>query len=156
MIGHLLLIFLISMLPVVELRGAIPYAAVFSIDVWLAAVVAVLGNIVPVPIVIWGMDKLIELFGKTKGIGPLLTRFVARAEKKAKAAGNIGMLGLLIFVGIPLPGTGAWTGAMISSILKLPPKKSVFAIFGGLVMSATIMCIISYLLPDLFKALFMY
>ena len=156
MAGHLLLIFLISMLPVVELRGAIPYAAIFSIDVWLAAIVAVLGNIVPVPLVIWGMDKLIELFGRTKGIGPILTRFVARAEEKAKKAGDIGMLGLLVFVGIPLPGTGAWTGAMISSILKLPPKKAIPAIFAGLIMSATIMCVISYLLPDLFKALFMH
>ena len=144
------------MVPVVELRGAIPYAAVFSIDVWLAAAVAVVGNMIPVPVVIWGMDKLIQIFGKTKGIGPALTRFVSRAEKKARSAENIGMLGLMVFVGIPLPGTGAWTGAMIASIVKLPPKKAMIAIFGGLVMSASIMCIISYWLPDLFKTLFLH
>ena len=149
-----LFIFFISMVPVVELRGAIPYAAVFGVDIWQAALVAVVGNLLPVPLILFGMDLLLRLFGQTKWLGPILNRFVARAEKKAQSMGNVELLGLAIFVGIPLPGTGAWTGAMISSVLKLPRRKSIFAIFLGLIMSATIMCVISYLLPGLFAQLF--
>lgn len=149
-----LFIFFVSMVPVIELRGAIPYAAVFGVDIWQAALVAIVGNLLPVPLILFGMDLLLRLFGQTKWLGPILNRFVARAEKKARSMGNVELLGLAIFVGIPLPGTGAWTGAMISSILKLPRRKSIFAIFLGLIMSATIMCVISYLLPGLFAQLF--
>lgn len=151
---NLLMIFFISMLPVVELRGGIPYGALQGVEIWLAALVAVLGNIVPVPLIMIGMNKLLELFGHTKLIGPILRRFVSRAEERAKTFYKYELWGLLIFVGIPLPGTGAWTGAMISSILKLPMRKSIPAIFGGCVMSACIMCIISYALPELFVSLF--
>ncbi len=151
---HLLMIFFISMVPVIELRGAIPYGAVFGIDIWLAALVAVMGNIVPTPLIMLGMTKLLELFGQTKLLGPILRRFVSRAEEKAKTFSKYELWGLLIFVGIPLPGTGAWTGAMIASILKLPMRKALPAVFGGCVMSAAIMCVISYALPDLFRILF--
>lgn len=152
-----LIIFLISMVPVIELRGAILYAsfsAVPPVPFFLAALIAILGNIVPVPLIMLSIHKLLELFGHTKLIGGFLNRLVSRAAKKAEKMGDVGFWALMIFVGIPLPGTGAWTGAIISAILDLPKRKAIPAIFLGLIMSASIMGIISYALPDLFVAWF--
>lgn len=152
-----LYIFLISMLPVIELRGAIPFAS-FSpgppVPFLLAAIVAILGNIVPVPLIMLSIHKLLELFGHTKLVGGFLNGLISRASKKAEKMGDVGFWALMVFVGIPLPGTGAWTGAIISAILDLPKRKAIPAIFLGLIMSASIMGIISYTLPDLFVAWF--
>ena len=155
--SRLIYIFLISMVPVIELRGAIPYASFIAdppVPFLLAAFVAVLGNIVPVPLILLSIHKLLELFGHTKLVGGFLNGLISRASKKAEKMGDVGFWALMVFVGIPLPGTGAWTGAIISAILDLPKRKAIPAIFLGLIMSASIMGIISYTLPDLFVAWF--
>ena len=149
MIQKLLYIFLISMVPIVELRGAIPYAAIGEprVEFWLAALVAIAGNFIPAPLVMFFLDKIMKLFGRTKVIGPVLNKFMERAENKAKKIGKYELLGLLALVAIPLPGTGAWTGAAVATVLKLPKKSSLLMIFLGLIVSAAIMTVLSYVVP---------
>ncbi len=158
MLRKLIYIFLISMVPIIELRGAIPLASTTiggpEVEFWLAALVAIAGNLLPAPFVMLFLDKLIRLFSKTKLLGPIVTRFVEKAQEKAKNIGRYELLGLMLIVAVPLPGTGAWTGSAVAAILKLPMKKSLLMIFLGLVISASIMVVISYCLPDLFISLF--
>ena len=158
MLKKLIYIFLISMVPIIELRGAIPLASTEiggpEVEFWLAAVVAIAGNLLPAPFVMLFLDKLILLFSKTKLLGPIVTRFAQKAQEKAAKIGRFELLGLMLIVAIPLPGTGAWTGSAVAAILKLPMKKSLLMIFLGLIVSASIMVVISYCLPDLFVSLF--
>ncbi|MBQ9545302.1 MAG: small multi-drug export protein [Clostridia bacterium] len=158
MFRKLIYIFLISMVPIIELRGAIPLASTEiggpQVEFWLAALVAIAGNFLPAPFLMIFLDKLIEIFSKTKLLGPLVRRFVEKAQDKAAKIGRYELLGLMLIVAIPLPGTGAWTGSAVASILKLPRKRSLFMIFLGLIISASVMVVISYCLPDLFVRLF--
>lgn len=138
-----LIVFLVSMVPLIELRGAIPYAVLFDLPLIPAYIVAVLGNMVPVPVIfffarkvlLWGMDKPV--------IGGFFTWCVRKGERggeKLKATAGRGLYwALLIFVGIPLPGTGAWTGTLAASFLNMDFKKSVLAVMGGVIMAGLIM-----------------
>ena len=138
-----LLVFLISMVPLLELRGAIPYAVLFKLPLVPSYLIAVLGNMLPVPIIfffarkvlLWGMDKPV--------IGGFFTWCVRKGERggeKLKAAAGRGLYwALLLFVGIPLPGTGAWTGTLAASFLNMDYKKSVLAVMGGVILAGLIM-----------------
>ena len=138
-----LLVFFISMVPLIELRGAIPYAVLFDLPLVPSYVIAVIGNMIPVPIIfffarkvlLWGMDKPV--------IGGFFTWCVRKGEhggEKLKAAAGRGLYwALLLFVGIPLPGTGAWTGTLAASFLNMDFKKSVLAVMGGVVLAGLIM-----------------
>ncbi len=147
MITKYLIVFLISMVPLIELRGAIPYAVAFHIPTLPAYLIAVIGNMLPVPIIflfarkvlVWGCDK--------KYIGKFFTWCLEKGEKggeKLKAKAGRGLpLALLLFVGIPLPGTGAWTGTLAASILDMDFKTSVLAIMGGVLLASVIMLLAS-------------
>jgi uncharacterized membrane protein len=142
------------MVPLVELRGAIPYAVGFiesgtELNIVLCYVIAIIGNMLPVPfiyffarkVLVWGSDKKI--------IGKFFTFCLNKGEKggeklKAKAKNGL-FIALLLFVGIPVPGTGAWTGTLAASILDMDFKKSVVAIMLGVVLAGTIMGLLSYL-----------
>lgn len=149
MFKHVLIVFFVSMLPLVELRGAIPYGVVFGLPLWLTFVVAIIGNMVPVPLIyflarrvlVWGQDKPV--------IGRLFSFFLrkgeAAGEKLTAKAGQGLFWALLLFVGIPLPGTGAWTGTLAASILNMGFKKSVAACMGGVVLAGIIMGVLSLL-----------
>ncbi len=143
-----LIIFLISMVPIIELRGAMIYAVGFDLPYIPALIVCVLGNMLPVPIIyffarkvlIWGADK--------KYIGKLFTFFLVKGEragqKLVKATGRGGLfLALLLFVGIPLPGTGAWTGTLGASFLNMGFKSTVAAVSLGVVLAGIIMAVLS-------------
>ena len=142
MITKYLIVFLISMVPLIELRGAIPYALAFHIPTLPAYLIAVIGNMLPVPIIflfarkvlVWGCDK--------KYIGKFFTWCLEKGEKggeKLKAKAGRGLpLALLLFVGIPLPGTGAWTGTLAASILDMDFKTSVLAVMGGVFVVETL------------------
>lgn len=149
------MIFFIAMLPIVELRGAIPYASIMDVDLLPALAVAVLGNMFPVPFILLLFRYMLKWFSHLPVIGPMLTKVLERAEKKAESIGKYELLGVYIFVAIPLPGTGAWTGSLVANVLKLPVKKAMIAILLGVLTSGLIMSVLSYLLPDLFVALFM-
>ena len=149
---HYLLVFLISMVPLIELRGAIPYAVGFisaGVDMNLALcyLIAIVGNMIPVPIIFWFARKVLE-WGKDKPIiGKFFTFCLEKGEKGGKKlqskAGRGLYFALFLFVGIPLPGTGAWTGTLAASILDMDFKKSVLAIVGGVVLAGIIMGTIS-------------
>ncbi len=147
MIKKYILVLLISMVPIIELRGAIPYAVGFNLPLIPSYIIAIIGNFIPVPfiylfarkILIWGSDK--------KYIGKFFTWCLKKGEKggeKLKASAKGGLyIALMLFVGIPLPGTGAWTGTLAASILDLDFKKSLKAIFCGLILASIIMMLIS-------------
>ena len=148
-------VFFISMLPFIELRGAIPYAQSQHLSILPYYLIAIIGNILPIPFVyffahkifVWGSDKAI--------IGKFFSWCVLKGESggeklQAKASKNGIFIALMIFVGIPLPGTGAWTGALAASILKLDFKSSMIFIFGGILIASIIMVAAS---AGLFSAL---
>ncbi len=149
---HYLIIFFISMVPLIELRGAIPYAIGFieagvPLKLWLCYVIAILGNMLPVPIIFFFARKVLE-WGKDKRfIGKFFTFCLEKGHKggeKLQAKAGKGLfLALLLFVGIPLPGTGAWTGTLAASILDMKFKESVIAVMLGVVLAGIIMGVVS-------------
>lgn len=147
MLTKYLITFLISMVPIVELRGAIPVAVGFGLPLVPSYIICVIGNMLPVPfiylfarkILIWGADK--------KGIGKFFSFCLEKGEKGGqklkKKAGRGLFVALLLFVGIPLPGTGAWTGTLAASLLDMDFKSSVLAAMGGVLLAGIIMAIAS-------------
>lgn len=136
-------VFLISMVPLIELRGAVPYAQILGLPLIPSYIVAVIGNMLPVPIIylfarkvlMWGMDKPV--------IGGFFTYCVEKGEKGGRKlqekAGRGLFLALLLFVGIPLPGTGAWTGTLAASFLDMDFKSSIVAVMLGVMLAGIIM-----------------
>ena len=141
-------VFFISMVPVIELRGAIPVSQGFGLPLLQSYIIAVLGNMLPVPfiylfarkILVWGADKPV--------IGKPFTWCLKKGEKGGKAleekAGNGLFIALMLFVAIPLPGTGAWTGTLAASILDMKFKQSVIAVMCGVLIAGVIMALVSF------------
>ena len=158
MVKKYLIMFLISMVPIVELRGAIPYAAVFGIPTLRALIICMLGNILPVPVIFWFARRVL-MWGKDKKyIGKFFTWCIQKGEKGGqtlleKTGGGV-YIALMLFVGIPLPGTGAWTGTLAASFLDLDWKKSALAVMGGVVLAGLIVGVVSYGLLGAIAALF--
>lgn len=158
LIKKYIIIFLISMVPIIELRGAIPYAVGYKLPMLQSYIICVIGNMLPVPfiflfarkVLVWGCDK--------KFIGKFFTWCLEKGEhggqKLQEKAGKGLYWALLIFVGIPLPGTGAWTGTLAASILDMDFKKSVAACMGGVVLAGIIMGVGSVLGFSAIKAIF--
>ena len=142
--------FLISMIPLVELRGAVPYAISSGIPLWQALLIGVIGNMLPVPIIFFFARHILE-WGKDKPvIGNFFTWCLNKGhrggQKLEEAAGDKGIFwALLLFVGIPLTGTGAWTGTLAASILDWDFKRSVLAVMLGVVLAGLIMGSLSLL-----------
>ena len=142
--------FLISMIPLVELRGAVPYAISSGIPLWQALLIGVVGNMLPVPIIFFFARHILE-WGKEKPvIGNFFTWCLNKGHRGGQnleeAAGDKGIFwALLLFVGIPLPGTGAWTGTLAASILDWDFKRSVLAVMLGVVLAGLIMGFLSLL-----------
>lgn len=137
-------VMLISMLPLVELRGGIPAARVAELPLFEAVLFSVLGNIIPIPIILLFISRIFDWLRPTKLFGPFVKKLEARAMNKSGSIARAEFWGLVLFVGIPLPGTGGWTGALIASLLKLDIRKSSLAILLGIAIAATIMSLISY------------
>ena len=141
-----LIVFLISMVPLIELRGAIPYAVGFQLPLLPSYIVAILGNMLPVPFIFLFARKILE-WGKDKKLTKKFFTFCLEkgnkgGKKLQEKAGRNVYFALFLFVGIPLPGTGAWTGTLAASLLNLDFKKSVIAIMGGVVLAGIIMGVI--------------
>ena len=140
---HYIIIFLISMVPLIELRGAIPYAVGMNCDLAASYIIAIVGNMLPVPIIYFFARKVL-LWGKDKKyIGKFFTFCLEKGEKGGKRlqskAGHGLFIALMLFVGIPLPGTGAWTGTLAASILDMDFKESVIAVMLGVILAGVIM-----------------
>lgn len=137
-------VFIISMIPILELRGGLLAASLLKISAAKALPICIVGNIVPIPFILLFIRQIFKWMKKTKTFRGLITKLENRAMGKSDQIKRYEFLGLLLFVGIPLPGTGAWTGALIASLLEVDIKKSSIAILCGLFMASAIMYIVSY------------
>ena len=136
-------IFLVSMIPIVELRGAIPIAVGKGLPLLPSYIISIIGNIIPVPFIFFFARRILEWGSDKKYIGKFFTWCLKKGEKGGhklkKKAGNGLYIALLLFVGIPLPGTGAWTGTLAASILDMDFKKSVIHIILGVILAGILM-----------------
>ena len=143
-----LIIFLISMIPIVELRGAMVYAVGHGLPYIPSLIICVIGNMMPVPFVYFFARKVLIWGAGKRYIGKLFTFFLTKGERAGQklvaATGRGGLfLALLLFVGIPLPGTGAWTGALGASFLNMGIKSTVVSVCLGVILAGTIMALVS-------------
>ena len=144
--GKELIVFFIYILPILELRGGLLAASFLNVNPVNAYIVSIIGNILPVPFILLFITKILEwmMNSKIKWMNKLANWLHKKADKNKDKIEKYGYWGLLLFVGIPLPGTGAWTGCLIASILNLDRKKAFFATLCGIIMASIIMMIISY------------
>lgn len=142
-----LIVFFVSMVPIIELRGAIPYAVGFGLPLLPSYIIAIIGNMIPVPFIFLFARKVLVWGSTKKYIGKFFNWCLKKGEKggeKLKQSAGKGLyIALLIFVGIPLPGTGAWTGTLAASLLNMDFKKSTLAVMGGVILAGIIMGILS-------------
>lgn len=143
-----LIIFLVSMVPIIELRGAMVYAVGFDLPYIPALIVCVLGNMLPVPFIYFFARKFLNWGAEKKYIGKICSFFLVKGEKAGQklvaATGRGGLfVALMLFVGIPLPGTGAWTGALGASFLNMGFKSTVLSVCLGVVIAGIIMATLS-------------
>lgn len=139
-------VFFISMIPILELRGGLLAASLLKIAPQTAIPLCIIGNIIPIPFILLFIRQIFKLMKKTKAFRGPITKLESRAMGKSDKIKKYEFWGLLFFVGIPLPGTGAWTGALIASLLEIDIKKSSLAILGGIFLASVIMYVFSYLL----------
>ena len=137
-------VFFISIIPILELRGGLLASSLLKISAAKALPICIVGNIIPIPFILLFIRQIFKWMKKTKTFRGLITKLENRAMGKSDQIKRYEFLGLLLFVGIPLPGTGAWTGALIASLLEVDIKKSSIAILCGLFMASVIMYIVSY------------
>ena len=137
-------VFIISMIPILELRGGLLAASLLKIPAVKAIPICIAGNIIPIPFILLFIRQIFKWLKKTKLFRGLIVKLENRAMGKSDQIKRYEFLGLLLFVGIPLPGTGAWTGSLIASLLEVDIKKSSIAIFCGLIMATVIMYVVSY------------
>lgn len=142
-----LVAFLVSMLPIVELRGGLPVASAMGIPFTKGIFICMLGNLLLIPFILWLIIPIFNWMKGTKTFRPLVKKLESKSLGKSEKIQKYQFWGLLIFVGIPLPGTGAWTGALISALLGIDFKKSILAITLGVFLAGGIMSIISYVIP---------
>lgn len=146
-----LAVMLISMVPLLELRGGMIVARILDLQYWKSVLFCVLGNIIPIPFILLFIKQIFSWMKKFKGLGKVAEFFENKAMKKSDKFKNGEFIALILFVGIPLPGTGAWMGSLIAALLEMDIKKAVAAELIGLVMAITIMSILTYALPGVFS-----
>lgn len=137
-LGKLLMTFVMAMVPVVELRGAIPLGVAAGLTPAVAAVTAMIGNMVPVPFILLLIRKIFRLLRKVSWLGPKIDALEKRAHLKGRTVKKYRTLGLVLLVAIPLPGTGAWTGALVADVLDIRMKTALPAIAVGVVIAGCV------------------
>ena len=143
--GKFISTFFISMLPIVELRAGLPYGIALGLDYPLALVAALVGNMIPVPFIIIYIHKIFMILRKhMPKMDSIITKLETKAHLKGEAVRKSGLIALYFFVAIPLPGTGAWTGALIAALLDMRLKSSVPTIFAGVITAAAIMTALTF------------
>lgn len=141
----ILLTFLVAMVPVVELRGAIPFGVVRGLNLWTAIIASILGNLIPVPFIILFIRKIFAwMRAHMPKIDGLVLRMEKKAEKNRAAVEKYAFWGLVILVAIPLPGTGAWTGALVAAMMEIRLKRAFPAIAIGVAIAGVIVSVITY------------
>ena len=145
-IGKEFIAFIISMIPILELRGGLLAAgpAILDIPMWQAIPICVIGNLLPIPFILLLITKIFDWMKGTKKLKPIVEKLEKKALSKSDQIEKYEFWGLVIFVGIPLPGTGAWTGALIAALLGIRFRKAFPAIVIGVCLAAFIMTVLSY------------
>ena len=141
--GKLMMTFLTAMVPVVELRGAIPLGVAAGLPPAVAAVTAMAGNLVPVPFILLLIRKIFRLLRSISWLGPKIDKLEKRAHLKGRTVKKYRTLGLILLVAIPLPGTGAWTGALVADVLDIRMKTALPAITLGVVIAGCITTVVT-------------
>lgn len=144
MLKPIILTLLISMIPVIELRGALPIGVSMGLSPILAAIISAVGNLIPIPFLLLLVPKVFDWLRDKKPTKKLIAWLEKKAAKNKKTIDKYGYLGLIILVAIPLPGTGAWTGALVSSCLNMKKKASMLCITAGVIIAAIIVFLITY------------
>lgn len=146
-----LIVFGMSMVPVIELRGAVPYGVAAGLPLLTVLITAILGNMVPVPFILLFIRKILDWMKTREGfLKKVADKLEARALSKSDVLEKYAAFGLFVLVAIPLPGTGAWTGALVAAVFRLKWKHAIPSIFAGVVAAGIIMSIVSYGVKALF------
>ena len=140
--------FFISILPVVELRGALPYALAHGINIVLAVPLCIIGNMLPIPFILLFVRRIFNWLKKRKRIKPIVQKMEDKAFRKSENVIKYSVWGLVLFVALPLPGTGAWTGALIAALLDMRIKYALPAIVLGVCIASVIVLIVYYLIAS--------
>lgn len=145
MIKEALITFFMAMVPVIELRGAIPYGVIAGLSVPAAFIISVIGNLVPIPFLVVFTRKVFEwLRTKSEGLDRFVGRLEAKADKNKEVVERYEFWGLVILVAIPLPGTGAWTGALVAAMMDMRLKRAMPAIILGVIIAGIIVTTVTY------------
>lgn len=148
-----LIVFVVSMVPIVELRGGLICASLLGLPLLTGILFCFLGNMIPVPFILLLIRQIFFWMKKVSWFRPLILKLEDRAMGKSDTIRKYEFIGLLLFVGIPLPGTGAWTGSLIAALLGVKFRKALPAVYLGLVVATVIMSILSYGVPALIGAI---
>lgn len=147
-LGKEIVVFIVSLFPVLELRGGLIAASILDLDFLPAYIISILGNVLPIPLVLLFLEKIFNWLKKFNWSKKIIVKLENKILSKKSQIEKYGYLGLLLFVGIPLPGTGAWTGSGLAVLLHLNKKKSFIYIMLGVIMASIIMSLISYGILD--------
>lgn len=143
-LGKEIITFVISLLPILELRGGLLAAGALDLNPIVAYIISIIGNILPIPFILLFLTPIFDWMKKTKALKKIVQKLEKKAEKHKGKFEKGEFIALMLFVGIPLPGTGAWTGALVASVLGMNKKKAFIAIFLGVIIASIIMMILSY------------
>ena len=146
--GRELIVFIISLMPILELRGGLIAAALLNINIVRAFIICFIGNIIPIPFILWLITPIFNYLKKTKIFSGVVNKLEKKAMSKKDKIEKLQYIGLLLFVGIPLPGTGAWTGCLIAALLNMDKKKAMLYAILGVIMAGII-----NVLPSMFMNL---
>jgi uncharacterized membrane protein len=142
--GKEIVVFIISLMPILELRGGLIAASLLGLDPIPSYIISVIGNIIPVPFILWFINSILKWMRESKHFSGIAKWLDEKVNKHKGQIEKYGFWGLVLFVGIPLPGTGAWTGCLIAAVLNMDKKKSFFAAMIGIFMASIIMMIVSF------------
>lgn len=142
--GKEILVFIISLMPILELRGGLIAAALLGLTPLKSYIICIIGNILPVPFILLLINKILSWMRTSRHFSKIANWLDKKVEKHKGQIEKYGYLGVILFVGIPLPGTGAWTGSLIASVLEMDKKKTFLAVCIGVVMASIIMMIVSF------------
>ena len=142
--GKQLLVFIISLMPILELRGGLLAAALIGLSPIQSYIICIIGNLLPIPFILLLINKILDWMRKSKHFKGIANWLDKKVEKHKGQIEKFGYLGVVLFVGIPLPGTGAWTGSLIASVLEMDKKKTFLAVLAGVFMASLIMMLLSF------------
>ena len=142
--GKELIVFIISLMPILELRGGLIAAALLHLHPVESYIISIIGNIIPVPFILWFINRILDWMRKGKHLSKVAKWLDKKVDKHKGQIEKYGFWGLVMFVGIPLPGTGAWTGCLIAAVLEMNRKKAFLAAMIGIFIASIIMMLISF------------